>query len=139
MVTGSAPLLLLLRANLCDVVLVDTLSFRVDVACLIRTVGAYPPAKRASQNICKWCCLPAVRFARTSRGWNMIWLCPQREKEPLVSGWRQRRSPVQRRFSASGGASSIEYDLVMSRERPWQRRGPTRAAAPIPSGHHICM
>ena len=39
MVTGSAPLLLLLRANLCDVVLVDTLSFRVDVACLIRTVA----------------------------------------------------------------------------------------------------
>ena len=29
----------LLWANLCDVVLVDTLSFRVDVACLIRTVA----------------------------------------------------------------------------------------------------
>lgn len=62
-----------------NMVLVDTLSFRVDVACLIRTVGAYPPAKRASQNICKWCCLPAVRFARTSREWNMIWLCPERK------------------------------------------------------------
>ena len=48
---GQCTILALLRANLCDVVLVDTLSFRVDVACLIRTVSVAINTKKNTRNV----------------------------------------------------------------------------------------